>query len=362
LSAIATPPISSITLERPLTVRKYLPSLSEDWILDTYWFGAENQLLQFLFDPERLPSLNSISPVLLYGEKQLGKTALAITLALRWSKTTKLRPIVISNGESFCREFAAAIEIDDVESFRSKYRQCKMLLIDDLDSIAEKTAAQDELSATVDALMDGGVPIILTSTVLPSALKGIKSSLTSRLVAGFSMHLQRPGQATRDSLVQAFVARLDPKLDPGRLLLLLNQLPASNLSTLQIRDFVLLASQNKTASGELDARIIAALMRQHQQGRTPDITAITKLICRRLQVKLLDVRGTSREANIMRARSLAIYLTRKLTTLSLLQIGEYFAGRDHSTILHSIRKVAAQLATDSELANLCREVEAELIG
>jgi chromosomal replication initiator protein len=81
-----------------------------------------------------------------------------------------------------------------------------------------------------------------------------------------------------------------------------------------------------------------------------------------MHVKLLDVRGSSREANIVRARSLSIYLARKLTTLSLLQIGEYFSGRDHSTVLHSIHKITLLLESDDHLANLCRDVQSELLS
>lgn len=359
---MASNQLSCIALERPTSVRKLLPNVSEAWLIDNYWVGPENEGLRFLFDEDRLANLSVLSPIVLYGEQALGKTALAITLAVRWSRVTEQRPLVITTGEGFCSEYAAAVEIDDIDAFRQKYRRCKMLVIDGLDALASKFAAQDELASTLDALHEAGRPSLLTNSVLPAALKGIKASLASRLCAGYSLQLLRPGKAARKLLIESLVAKLDPLLPLEQLLSIVDNLPNADMSPLEIRDLVKVAQQNRNASGELNSIVVTSLMKQQLLGLAPNIANIAKTVCRRMHVKLLDVRGSSREANIVRARSVSIYLARKLTTLSLLQIGEYFSGRDHSTVLHSFHKISSLLESDGQLANLCREVEAELLN
>ncbi len=360
LSTLPCETLTKIALERPSSVHKLLPNLADGWLLDTYFVGPENELLRYLFDDERVKTLGAIAPVILYGEKSLGKTALTVTLAVRWSRITDERPLVITTGQTFCQDFANAVEIDDIEAFRKRHRECKMLVVDDLEAFNGKIAAQEEFAATIDALVEAGRPLLVTNCQLPSSSKSIKPNLASRLSAGFSLLLNRPSKATRNALIEALVAKFDPHLSVEHLIAVAGDLDSAALSPVEIRDLVKVAQQNRSSKGELDPSIVAALMRQQISGVAPDIGAITKSVCRRMQVKLTDVRGSSREAPIMRARSLAIYLSRKLTTLSLLQIGEYFSGRDHSTILHSIRKIKALVDIDSELANLCRDVEAEL--
>jgi chromosomal replication initiator protein len=361
LSSIASDQLSCIALERPASVRKHLPKLAENWMVDHYWVGPENDGLKFLFDECRIGELASVAPIVFYGEQSLGKTALAITLAVRWSRITHQRPLVITTAESFCSEYAAAVEIDDVDSFRQKYRRCKMLVVDGLDSLSGKLAAQDELAATLDSLQESNRPCLFTGSVLPATLKGFKANLSSRLCCGYTLRLCRPGKAARRALMESLVAKLDPLLPLEKLLSLIDNLPSCELSPVELYNVVKVAQQNRTASCELDLDTVATLVKQQLLGFAPSLPNITKSVCRRLQVKLLDVRGSTREASIVRARSISIYLARKLTTLSLCQIGEYYSGRDHSTILHSIQKIGSLLESDVQLANLCREIEAEML-
>lgn len=362
LSTLPCETLTRIALERPSSIKKLLPNLADGWLLDDYVAGPENEQLRYLFDDDRLRTLADVSPVVLYGEKSLGKTALIVTLAVRWSRLTEHRPLVITSGAAFCKDYADAVEADDVESFRKRHRQCKMLVMDDLEAFQGKSAAQDELAKVIDVLADSGCPLLISNASLPAATKHLKPNLTSRLSAGYSLQLFRPGKLTREALLEALIHKIDPLVPIGPLIAIANELSVSSLSPVDLSLLVKIAHQNRASDGKINVSIVAALMRQQLEGTAPDLASITKLVCRRLQVRLSDIRGTSRESNIMRARSVSIYLARKLTTLSLLQIGEYFAGRDHSTVLHSVRKVTSQLETDSDLANLCRTVEAELLG
>ncbi len=355
--------LTRLNLERSVSLRKHLPDCSDGWLVDSYVVGPENQSLRYLFEHDTIKSLGSISPVLFYGEKSLGKTALAFTLAVRWSRISGERPSCFVTGRDFCLDFAAAVEIDDIRSFRQKFRSCKMLVIDELDPIAEKPSAQQELCETIDALASQGRPIIVTSSWLPSTHSGIKPQLASRLMAGFSIQLARPGRETHAALIDDLIAKIDSKLARNDILYVANDLASDHpLSPSALANLVKLAHQNRNADGSVDRFTLRTIVKQHLHDETPDVATIAKSVCRRLRVRLADVRSGSRLANIARARGLAIVLARKFTTLSLQHIGNYFGGRDHTTILHAVRKTTQSLANDPELAGIHREIEADLLG
>ena len=370
--AIPTDSVFSIALERPASVRRHLPTLSDGWLVERYFVGPENEKLRYLFDDKTVQNLGTVSPVVICGEKSLGKTALAITLAVRWSRLIQLRPICFTTGDAFVADYAAAVEIDDIDSFRARHRECKMLVIDDLEPLLRKSAAQEELSNTLDFLGSLERPIIVTMTQLPATAKGFKPTLASRLSVGFSIPLNRPSKHTRNALIDSLISKIDKTLPSQQLHSIAENLSgnavtnptgtSTALGPTEIRDLVTMAHQNKLATGRLDSNIVTQLMRQHLKGDQPNLLQIAKTVARRMRVKLLDMRGSSREANIVRARGLAIYLARKLTPLSLQLIGEFFDGRDHSTVLHAWRKTMALLESDTELANLCREVESDLLS
>jgi chromosomal replication initiation ATPase DnaA len=117
-------------------------------MLPEYIVGPENETLRYLFGDSSLGHLEQLSPIVFYGDKEVGKTALSITLAVSWARSTSLRPLCFTNGKSFVADFSAAVEIDDLDSFRSRHRACKLLLIDDLEDLAQAPASQIELVAT----------------------------------------------------------------------------------------------------------------------------------------------------------------------------------------------------------------------
>lgn len=365
--SIHSEPVSTtlqlLPLERPGSVRKHFPELSSGWLLDHYVVGPENQQLVRLFSHDSIKNLVSVSPILFYGEKSLGKTALAISLAVQWSRFHKERPVCFLRGSDFCQQFASAVEIDDIGTFRSKTRSCKMLVIDGIEPLADKPAAQTELSSALDVLGSLNRPAILTSNVLPATSCGFLPHFSSRCLSGYSIQLLKPQDATRAKLLTLLCEKTNPKLPVADLISLADDLCSDQPLTLpQLSNMVLLANQNIQPSGELDLFVLRSLMLQLLVDQSPDISLIARLVCRRMMVKLSAVRGDSRVSSMVRARGLSMLLARRFTTLSLQQIGLYFSGRDHSTVLNAIRRSRLALADDPELAACYRDVEAELLG
>jgi chromosomal replication initiator protein len=352
--------IKLIPLEQPASVRR-LQTVTDErgWILPSYCVGPENHSLEYLFAESQISELAKLSPVLLFGSKGVGKSCLAITLAVQWSRVISARPLHFTTGEGFCRDYEAAIEIDDIEHFRNRHRRCKLLVIDDLEFVFSKVAAQEELIATLDALAADERPVILSLSRLPAPESGVVPALASRLVAGYSIELLPPSLITADEILRLLVKRIDPELPLADLVKFTRQ-QASPLNARDLDAFVNLASQHRKISGFVDRNVIASIAEQVSTGTVPTVASIAKAVGRRMGIKLNELRGSTRQSKVVRARSLAILLSRRMTTLSLQHIGEYFGGRDHSTVLHSCRKIDKLLESDSELAAAKNDVEIEL--
>jgi chromosomal replication initiator protein len=353
--------ISSISLDRPAFLRKHLPDCAQAWPCTDYFIGPENAGLVFLFRETTISSLGSFSPVVIYGEKDLGTTDLAITLAVRWSKLVRQKPIYLTTGANFCRDYANALEIGDIATFRNRLAACKMLIIESLEPVIDKPSVQQELTAAIDTLAALGRPLLFTSCSLPASLAGISPRLASRLSAGFSYGLSNPGSEARAALLAALAAVHDGGLPLPELTALADELSCDQpLSPSTLIRLVKMAHQSRMDNGQVPISTLRALIKQLQRDEAPDIHVIAKTVSRKMRVKLSDVRGNSRISRIVRARGLAIFLTRQLSDLSLHQIGLYFGGRDHSTVLHACRKTFDTMSDDPELANLCRDIQSEL--
>ncbi len=140
--------ITSILLEQPASLRRQESSSNDSqWPLPAYIVGQENAQLNFLFNKKQIGKLSQLSPVVLFGPSGSGKTALAITVATLWARHSDERGLLFTTGENYASDYLEAIDADDIDHFRRRYRRCRLLVIDNLDVLATKPAAQDELAA-----------------------------------------------------------------------------------------------------------------------------------------------------------------------------------------------------------------------
>lgn len=350
-----------IPLAKPATIRKQLSVLDSDgWLMDEFIAGPENANLLHAFDDSSLQRLESISPVVFYGENSSGKTALGISLAVQWSRVQHRRGLTFSTGAAFAKEYAAAVEIDDLPPFRKKFRECNLLLIDDLDAISKKAAAQQELVHTLDILLEQGVASIFTCSKLPAGIEGFIPALTSRLSTGLSVAIQKPGLPAVEVIVEALCEKIDRQLDPESIVQFITKLDR-RLSVPDIEAICSIAHQNRTMNGQTDFAVIGSLVRQYFGTSELTLPTIAKTVAKALRVRLSEMRGSTRQANIVRARGLAIVLARRLTSTSLQEIGGFFGGRDHSTVLHALNKTTELLDRDKELAKALSHIQSDLL-
>ncbi len=353
--------ITIIPLQRPASLRKLLPKTADKIsLLPNYHVGPENASIEFLFREATLERLHELSPVVLYGEQDVGKSNLAITLASRWSRLHSARPICLTTGEQFSSQFTSALEIDDVDTFRRKHRGCKLLLIDELESLASAKATQTELAATLDALAESMKPVIITSKQLPASISGLKPRLVSRLSGGTSLAVSRPSMETAISMASALRKEIAPNVSDDDIRSLIASFPEAELTAAFVRVVVTSAAASVSSNGELDLKRAAVLAKSNVQAPAVGIKDIAKLVSRRMNIRLTDLRSSTRQARVVRARGVVTLLVRDTTNLSLQEIGEYLGGRDHSTVLHSYNKTVKLLSTDPEISALHTQLLSEL--
>ena len=359
----STSSVARIPLTRSTAIRRRFSQLPERWLLDDYFVGPENHLLNHLLDDQTVAHLSEFSPICLYGDSGVGKTALAITLATRFSKATSARPVILAYAADFSKQFTEAIEIDDVSEFRSRYRGCKLLFLDNVHLLATKPASQVELAATLDALAELGVPVILTSNALPASIGTMHNALVSRILGGFSIALSRPAAETALAILNQLYSQSPANVDLAELVSRASALRCPTLDVAAWAKLYRIAGQciSADSGNQVDWEVFSKLAQQHFEGNPPEVAEIARVVARKMKIRIADMRASTRQANVVRARGLAMYLARCWTSQSLLSIGSFFGGRDHTTVLHSCRKIEGLLATDSELVNLQREIQLEVL-
>jgi chromosomal replication initiator protein len=330
-------------------------------LTDKFYCGPENPFLLELFRPGSVKDLVSRSPVVLYGGSGVGKSALAHTLAQRFLSLGSDRPrLMQTTGTDFARHFVQAIEADDVEHFRRRHRGSRLLLIDEVQALEGKPAVQEELLRTLDELEQQQRVVIFTSSVLPMKLRGLSSGLISRLSAGWSVEVHPPGVEARAELIVHLAQKESLPCAPDQAQRLAVEI-ANGTTCAQIRSLLLQVAHHQRMRPEAEASALwQEVLDQHRAELCPSISEIAKAAARHFRLRLADLRGESRQANMVKARGLAMLLARQQTGMSLQQIGDYFGGRDHTTVLHAVRKLEGSLAEDSGLRSHLESVRQRL--
>lgn len=358
-------PVNSFPLERPSLASRRRERPVVESILPYYIAGSENRLAAFVSQSDRAV-FEFGNPLLLVGPTGTGKTAIALHLAAReaTAMAEQQGPAKISYlpASDFARRFAEAIDADDLPPLREELDRAAVLVIDDLHRINTKPAAQEELAGRIESRTEAGRPTVLTSRRLPSEVRGMRPLLISRALPGLTIPLQPPGHEARELLLRELAMAQSLEIDPDLLDLLAAglraDLPVRSLQA-AIKQITLWSRMNDSPP---DASAVQAAIDTVGRGNDVSIGAITGAVARYFRLRTAELKSSSRRQRIVRARSLAMMLARRLTTNSLHQIGDHFGGRDHSTVLHAIRKCESLIEQDGDLRRAADEVAEKFSG
>ena len=300
------------------------------------------------------------NPLLIYGNSGLGKTHLLLAIGQTIRHNNPSAKIAYVKGEEFVNQMVKSIGTGTAENFRQKYRNADLLLMDDIQFIAGKDSTQEEFFHTFNCLYEAGKQIVVTSDRPPKEMKRLDDRLCTRLEGGLLADVQPPDLETRTAIIRTKAAQFGMILSEDVIQYIAENI-TSNVRQLEgvvkrltaYRDIL-----DDTITVDSVKRAIKDVIRTGTYIPTPDV--IIEESARSFQLTGADLRGQSRNKKTAMARQIAMYLMRNLTNLPLKEIGEEFGGRNHATVLSSIRKVEELLKSDPDIAATVRDITSNI--
>jgi chromosomal replication initiator protein len=290
------------------------------------------------------------NPLFIYGGVGLGKTHLiqAICHQIKNNATGNIKICYISS-EKFTNELIDAIQHHSTSAFRLKYRNADVLVIDDIHFIAGKESTQEEFFHTFNTLYDAHKQIVFSSDRPPKEISNLQERLVSRFGWGLTTDIQPPDLETRVAILKKKIER-EPVGVPDDVIFFIAQLIKTNIRELEgalIRTIAYSLLEEEPITMALTKEVLKDLLKEPKKLITVDF--IQRCVVEEFGLSLQDLKTKRRNKQIVLPRQVAMYLSRELTELSLPEIGEYFGGRDHTTVLHSYNKIKELLNKDPGL-------------
>jgi chromosomal replication initiator protein len=298
---------------------------------------------------------DSTGPLVLHGPSGTGKSHLCEALIAEWQRRMPASVVAHLGASEFAERFADAVEDDRIETFRSQLREADLFVLENVGKLATKPTAQRELLYTLDALEARGARVVATFDASPQRLDTLLPGLVGRLSGGVVVALVPPSVASRRAILERLVKLRGIEIEEKALDLLAGDVEKTvpelrgiltTLHALAAQEFAENVKSRTDAS--IDAPFVRRYLEQRSEAAAPALKAIAEQSARRYGLTVADLKSGSRRRTVVAARDTAIFLARRLTTKSLQEIGDFFGGRDHTTILHSCRKLEQTSESDPE--------------
>ncbi len=325
-------------------------NLDSHYTFDNFVEGRSNQLGRAAaLQAAQKPGDRAHNPLLLYGGTGLGKTHLMFAAGNAMRAANPGVRVMYLRSEQFFSAMMKALQDKAMDAFKRHFQQVDALLIDDIQFFAGKDRTQEEFFHTFNALFDGRQQIILTCDRYPREVEGLEPRLKSRLAWGLSVAIEPPDFETRAQIVLSKARERGTQL-PENVAFLIAKKMRSNVRDLEGALNTLAARANFTGRAitvEFAQETLRDLLRAQQQAI--GIPNIQKTVADYYGLQIKDLLSKRRTRSLARPRQMAMALAKELTEHSLPEIGDAFAGRDHTTVLHACRQVKHLLGTDGKL-------------
>ena len=303
------------------------------------------------------------SPLFLHGGTGQGKSHLMTAVGHAFLAAQPGARVLAMSAERFMFEFVAAMRAKDTFAFKARLRGCDLLLIDDLQFISGKDATQQEFFHTINEIMAAGKRIVITADRAPQALDGVEARIVGRLASGLVADIRPSTLTLRRAVLARRVGELGDVAVPDAVLDLLATRIASSIREVE-GAFNRIAAYAQLTGATIDLDFATSVLGDTLRGaqRRVTIDQIQKAVSDHFELKPLDLISARRARAVARPRQIAMYLSKRLTTRSLPEIGRKFGGRDHSTVIHAVRRIEELRDTDRDVDGAVRTLLGQLEG
>ncbi|WP_417782719.1 chromosomal replication initiator protein DnaA [Terasakiella pusilla] len=324
--------------------------LDPRYVFDNFVVGKPNEFAHAAAKRVAEADIPPFNPLFMYGGVGLGKTHLMHAIAHHMREVHPNRTVVYLSAEKFMYRFIRALREQKTVDFKEQFRSVDMLLIDDVQFIAGKDSTQEELFHTFNALVDQGRQIVLSADKSPSDIEGLEDRLKSRLNHGLVADLHATTYELRLGILLSKAEQLGVEL-PTKVTEFLAHKISSNVRELEgALNRVVAHSQlvGRPITLETSQEVLHDLLRANDRRVT--IEEIQKRVAEHFNIRVADMHSARRARSVARPRQIAMYLSKQLTSRSLPEIGRKFGGRDHTTVMHAVKKVGELALHDQDFA------------
>lgn len=316
----------------------HLPRVRADFSFLTLAVSQSNQLAYVSAQTVAQNIGKSYNPLFIYGPVGVGKTHLMQAIANEVYIRAPDTKIIYITSEEFTNEVVEAIRSNDTAKMKRRFRSAQLLIIDDVQFIAGKDRVQEELFHTFNTLIDGGGQIVLSSDRPPSEIRKLEARLSSRFAGGLTVDIEPPDFEMRTAIILKKAEKFGfaISIDIAKAIAEKEQ-DVRSLEGALLR----VVTQGTTSKHELTAEFALKTLQgeKHNKNHNLHTEDVIESTCKYYNIKSTQLRGPKRNASLVRARQVTMYILQKELGLTLVEIGNVLGGRDHTTVMHGVEKV-----------------------
>lgn len=334
-------------------------SLNSKFTFDSFVVGNQNQFAHAACQAVANAPGKTYNPLFLYGGVGLGKTHLLSAIGNEILQSKQRLKVVYRSSEQFMNELINSIRLSKMDEFRSLYRHCDVLLLDDIHFFTGKERTQEEFFHTFNALHQNGKQIVLSSDRMPNEIPDLDERLRSRFQAGLFCDIQKPDVETRVAILRKKADQFGLSISDSVLFVLADAID-SNIRILEgcLTKLSAISSLSKRPIDEsLVKEVVFSITAKEKILSTEEIL---KAVSSFFHLKSADLRSARKHKVVAQPRQIAMYLSRKLTSLSYPELGQKFGGKDHTTIMHGFSKIEKELEINPQLRSTILAIEKSL--
>ena len=342
---------------------KNISYLNSNYTFDRFVVGPSNQFAHAASIAVAKQPAKNYNPLFIYGGSGLGKTHLLNAIGLMTIASHPDLNVMYVSAEAFMNEMINSIRYDRMPKFREKYRNIGSLLIDDIQFLAGKDRTQEEFFHTFNTLHDSGKQIVVTSDKFPKDIPNLEGRLRSRFEWGLIADIQPPEMETKIAIISKKMQESKIELSSA-----VAQYIASHVES-NIRELegflVRISAYSSLTNREIDLDLVKEVLKKlvkHNNKEEVSVEEIIKIVAGKLNVKIADIKAHNKNKNLVFARQISMYLSRKLTNFSYPDIGQKIGGRDHSTVIYANNKILNAIDSDLNLKKIIQDIEDSVIN